>query len=123
MIVGGYFTTFNGAIQQAIGSTDPTTGASDPFAATIVPNYPGCLSDVKDVIISDASGTPTVYVAAEGTGGGCYDGDFAATLSTGTLVWQNDCLGATQTIEIVNGWLYKGSHRTTARTRLAASRR
>jgi hypothetical protein len=23
---------------------------------------------------------------------------------------QNDCLGATQTIEIVNGWLYKGSH-------------
>jgi hypothetical protein len=110
VIIGGYFTTFNGAVQQAIGSTDPTTGAIDPFAATIVPNYPGCLSDVKDVIISDASGTPTVYVAAEGTGGGCYDGDFAATVSTGTLVWQNDCLGATQTIEIVNGWLYKGSH-------------
>jgi hypothetical protein len=61
---------------------------------------------VKDIIIS---GT-TAYIADEGTGGGCFDGDWAADVDTGNLIWQNDCLGATQTIEIVNGWLYKGSH-------------
>jgi hypothetical protein len=107
VLVGGYFQTINGVTQNAIGSTDPTTGANDPWAANIVPyNPPGCTSDVKDIVIS---GT-TAYVAAEGTGGGCFDGDFAANVSDGTLVWQNDCLGATQAIEVVNGWLFKGSH-------------
>ncbi len=106
VLVGGDFTTFNGVTQQAIGSTDPTTGASDPWAATIVPNYSGCYSDVKAIVIAGS----TAYIADEGTGGGCFDGDFAATVSTGALVWQNDCLGATQSIAVINGWLYKGSH-------------
>ena len=53
----------------------------------------------------------TAYLAAEGNGGGCFDGDFAVSLgSTDSLAWQNDCLGATQTVEIVNGYLFKGSH-------------
>jgi hypothetical protein len=106
VLVGGYFTQINGVTQQSIGSTDPTTGASDPWASTIVPNYSGCTSDVKDIIIN---GT-TAYIAAEGTGGGCFDGDWAANVSTGALVWQNDCLGATQSLVIINNWLYKGSH-------------
>ena len=106
VIVGGYFTTFNGVTQNAIGSTDPTTGASEPFAATIVPNSGGCSSSVKDVVIS---GT-TAYIAAEGTGGGCFDGDFAANVSDGSLIWQNDCLGATQSLVVINGFLFKGSH-------------
>ncbi len=106
VLVGGYFTQINGVTQQSIASVDPTTGASDAWAATIVPNYPGCMSEVKDIIIS---GT-TAYIAAEGTGGGCFDGDFAANVSDGSLIWQNDCLGATQTVEVVGNWLYKGSH-------------
>ncbi len=106
VLVGGYFTQFNGVTQQSIGSTDPTTGASDPWASTIVPNYSGCLSDVKDIIIN---GT-TAYIAAEGTGGGCFDGDWAANVSDGSLIWQNDCLGATQSLVVINNWLYKGSH-------------
>jgi hypothetical protein len=114
VIVGGYFTEFNGVTQNAIGSTFATTGASDPdFTATIVPNYSGCSSSVKDVIISGAtSGAPAgiAYIAAEGTGGGCFDGDFAVNVSTGSLVWQNDCLGATQSLVLINNWLFKGSH-------------
>jgi hypothetical protein len=106
VIVGGYFTAFNGVTQNAIGSTDPTTGASEPFAATIVPNSGGCSSSVKDVVIS---GT-TAYIAAEGTGGGCFDGDFAANVSDGSLIWQNACLGATQSLVVINGFLFKGSH-------------
>jgi hypothetical protein len=106
VLVGGYFTAINGVRQQSIGSTDPGTGASEPWAATIVPNQTSCVSDVKDIIVSGG----TAYIADEGTGGGCFDGDFAARISDGTLLWQNDCLGATQAIAIVNGWLYKGSH-------------
>ncbi len=127
VIVGGYFTEFNGVTQNAIGSTFATTGASDPdFTATIVPNYSGCSSSVKDVIISAAtSAAPDgiAYIAAEGTGGGCFDGDFAVNVSTGSLVWQNDCLGATQALVLIKAGCSRAPTRTTARTRPAASRR
>jgi hypothetical protein len=106
VLVGGYFTTINGVTQQSIGSTDPSTGANEPWAAAIVPNESGCVSAVKDIVINGS----TAYIAGEGTGGGCFDGDFAASVSNGALVWQNDCLGATQSLAVVNGWLYKGSH-------------
>ena len=113
VLVGGYFTTVGPTSQpqQAIDATDPTTGINQPWAANIVPyNPPACVSDVKDIVISDVSGTPTAYVVAEGTGGGVIDGDFAATVSGGKLLWQSDCLGATQAVEVVGDWLYKGSH-------------
>jgi hypothetical protein len=121
VLAGGYFGTVNGVTQNAIASTDPATGASDPFAATIVPNYSGCGSVVKDIVIGGA--TPAnpagiAYIGAEGTGGGCFDGDFSAnvthpagsSLPDGSLLWQNDCLGATQAIVLINGFLFKGSH-------------
>jgi len=107
VLVGGYFTQINGVTQNAIGSTNPVTGASEKWAATVVPyRPPGCTSSVKDIVISGS----TAYVAAEGTGGGCFDGDFAATVSDGSLIWQNDCLGATQALVVIKDWLYKGSH-------------
>ena len=107
VLVGGYFTEINGVTQNAIGSTNPATGASEKWAATVVPdNPPGCTSSVKDIVVSGG----TAYIAAEGTGGGCFDGDFAATVSNGALVWQNDCLGATQALAVIRDWLYKGSH-------------
>jgi len=108
VLIGGYFSTFNGVTQQAIGSTNPVDGSSEPWAlpSNFVPNYSGCLSQVKSIVISG----DTAYAAAEGTGGGCFDGDFAVKVSDGSLVWQNDCLGATQSLAVVNGWLYKGSH-------------
>src|SRR6266508_6167106 len=36
--------------------------------------------------------------------------DLAARQSDGALVWKNTCLGATQAIEIIRSFLYKGSH-------------
>ena len=106
VLVGGYFSAINGVTQQAIGSTDPATGASEPWAATIVPNRPRCTSAVKDIIVRGGR----AYIANEGTGLGCFDGTWAAKISNGALIWENQCLGATQSIAIVNGWLYKGSH-------------
>jgi hypothetical protein len=125
VVVGGYFNHINGARQNAIGSTNPVTGASEPFAATIVPNFSNgtCSSSVKDVVIGGATRSDPAgiaYIAAEGTGGGCFDGDFAAYVTSpkgakppirdGALIWQNDCLGATQSLVLINGWLFKGSH-------------
>src|SRR6266487_3067816 len=109
VLVGGYFTSFNGVTQQAIGSTDPATGGSATWVLpkNFIPNNSSCVSDVKDIIVNGG----TAYIAAEGTGGGCFDGDFAVNISDGSLVWQSDCLGATQSLVIINGWLYKGSDR------------
>jgi hypothetical protein len=108
VIVGGYFVTLNGDARRGTGSLDPTTGANEPWAsANVLPPHSGsCTSDIKDVTV-DAS---NAYFAAEGTGGGCFDGTFAARISDGALVWKNDCLGATQAVEVVGNFLYKGSH-------------
>jgi hypothetical protein len=111
VLIGGDFTTVSGVPQQAIDSTNPTTGAPEPWAATIEPYNPppftpSCIGQVKDIV---TSGT-TAYISSEGTGNGCFDGDFAANISDGKLLWQNDCLGATQSVAVVSGWLYKASH-------------
>lgn len=105
VLIGGYFTSANGVTQQAVASTDPTSGASDPMV-NVVPNNSRCSSSVKDIVVSGNA----AYIAAEGTGGGCFDGDFAVNISTGALLWQNTCLGATQALAIIGDWLYKGSH-------------
>ena len=109
VLLGGYFQTINGVTQNAAGAVNPTTGRVNVrWRANIVPWRPGkCTSTVKDIVISGR----TAYLAAEGNGGGCFDGDFAVRLgATDSLAWQNDCLGATQALEVVRGWLFKGSH-------------
>jgi len=113
VLLGGYFQTINGVAQNAAGAVDPAVGATTvPWRANIVPwNPPNCTSAVKTIVISGS----TAYLGAEGTGGGCFDGDFAVKLGTGaqptdTLAWHNDCLGATQALVVIDGSLFKGSH-------------
>ncbi len=119
VLLGGYFTSFNGVSQNSIGATDTATGTASYNIPAILPNDGSCVSNVKDIIISPATGSNpggTAYIAAEGTGGGCFDGDYSVNLSgsgasvNDTLNWQNDCLGATQSLVIINGYLFKGSH-------------
>jgi hypothetical protein len=74
-----------------------------------VPDSSSCYPPaVKAIVISGG----TAYLGSEGTGGGCFDGDFAVKLTpTGdSLAWQNDCLGATQALVVIDGYLFKGSH-------------
>ena len=124
VIAGGYFNQADGVTQSPDGTTpynkaiiiggigSATPGALEPFPAdSIVPVgtdqvNDGCVSDVKDIVVAGGD----VYLADEGTGGGCFDGTWAAHLADGTLKWENQCLGATQTIEVVGDYLYKGSH-------------
>jgi hypothetical protein len=112
VLVGGYFSQFNGAPQQAVIDTDATTGAAN-ILHSIEPNQSGCTSTVKDIIVGSVTAqnpAGIAYIASEGTGGGCFDGTWAANIATGALIWQSDCLGATQALVIINNWLYKGSH-------------
>ncbi|HTW20406.1 MAG TPA: LamG domain-containing protein [Mycobacteriales bacterium] len=107
LLVAGDFNTLAGQSEHAIGSLDPTTGAPETWLSnTILPNTPTCNSDGTDVYIN---GT-VAYVAGEGAQPGCYDGDFAANVSDGSLVWNSPCEGATQALMMVDGVLYKGSH-------------
>ena len=105
---GGKFEFVNGQAHHAIAALDAATGSLLPFSAetAIPPVSSTCVSSVKD-LVTDAT---TVYSANEGNGGGCFDGTFAANVSDGTLKWKNTCLGATQSVEVIGSWLYKGSH-------------
>ncbi|WP_344210883.1 LamG domain-containing protein [Kribbella sancticallisti] len=106
--VGGNFSTMNGTARWSVASLDPIDGSLQVFpAASAVPNpAPGCTSRVKDI---ETSGD-RVYFANAGDGGGCFDGTWAAEVASGNLLWKNNCLGATESVTVVNGWLYKGSH-------------
>ena len=109
VLLGGYFQHINGVAQNSAGAVDTVTGTTNvPWGpGNFIPHNSGCQSSVKDIVISGG----TAYFADEGNGGGCFDGDWALTLgSTDTLLWQSPCLGATQALEVVNGFLFKGSH-------------
>jgi hypothetical protein len=109
VLIGGAFDNVNGVLQGGIASLDPTTGALMPWAATGISPRPaqgGCSSVVKDILIS---GT-TAYVTSEGTEPGCWEGAYQANLSDGTLIWNQQCLGGSQGIELIAGWIYRASH-------------
>ncbi|HEX3924223.1 MAG TPA: LamG domain-containing protein [Streptosporangiaceae bacterium] len=111
VLVGGYFGTINGVTEPGAGAVDPSTGTTtEPWGANIVPDTSSCNPPaVKDIIINSG----IAYLSSEGTGGGCFDGDYAVSLNLSQgdpLLWQNDCLGATQALVIINGYLFKGSH-------------
>ena len=109
LYVAGAFTSYNGdATYHAAASVDPATGAIIPFpAVSAIPVPSQFCSSVSKVVITDGS---KVYFGNEGTGGGCFDGTFAASLTDGSLVWKNQCLGATQGIALLNNRLYVASH-------------
>ena len=108
VFVGGPFSTINGKDHYSLAMTNNTTGAAYamPAAAAIPKPTSTCTTRVKDI---DTLGTK-VFVSNGGDGSGCYDGVLAADASTGQLLWQNKCLGATEAIKAIGNWVYKGSH-------------
>ncbi|MEV0802851.1 fibronectin type III domain-containing protein [Kribbella sp. NPDC050281] len=108
VFVGGGFSELNGEDHWALAMVNPTTGAVfDLPAADAIPEpSPDCMSRVRDIDTADGR----VFVANAGSGIGCYDGVLAADETTGKLLWQSHCLGATEAIKVIGNWLYKGSH-------------
>jgi hypothetical protein len=108
VFAGGPFAKIGGASHYSLVALNTTTGAALPFpAASAIPTPTlTCTTRVKDIDTNGAN----VYVSNGGDGKGCYDGTLAANISTGKLIWQNKCLGATEAIKSIGSWLYKGSH-------------
>ena len=109
LYLAGGFSSVNGdPSARSAAALDATTGALLPLpAGSVIPvSSPACKSEMKTV----RTDTDSVYFGAEGTGGGCFDGTFAARTSDGSLKWQSQCLGATQGIEVLHGLLYTAEH-------------
>ena len=108
VFVGGPFKKVGGQSHYSLAMVNTTTGGlyAMPAAAAIPPPTAACTSRVKDI---DTLGGK-VFVSNGGDGRGCYDGVLAADASTGKLLWQNKCLGATEAIKAIGEWVYKGSH-------------
>jgi hypothetical protein len=111
VLVGGGFAKINGTNRWALASLGPfpNSGALQAYlGAGAMPNPTDtCVSRVKDI---EAVGD-RIYVAAGGDGAGCFDGTFATEVGgLGKVVWKNYCLGATESVTVVRGWLFKGSH-------------
>jgi hypothetical protein len=108
VFVGGGFVEIGGRSSHSLAMLSAATGAAyDLPAARAIPMLtPQCDSRVKDLEVQGNK----VFAANAGAGIGCYDGVLAADATTGKLIWQSHCLGATEAIKAIGNWLYKGSH-------------
>lgn len=110
--LGGDFNTVNGELHRALALVDATTGANLPQQEKIFPEdcRPGCGAERFSTVKSLVHDGRHVYVGAEGTGRGWFDGTMKLDPTNGTVVWKDNCLGATQAVTVISTTLYVGSH-------------
>lgn len=104
-ILGGDFNTVDGVNSHSLAVVDTSTGA-------LVKAYPTGFIDAtsvtKTIIVDPASNS--FYTGNEGTGTGVFDGRIRFSLTDFNQVWRDNCLGATQSLEVYRTVLYSGSH-------------
>jgi hypothetical protein len=103
ILIGGSFDHVDGQSQHKIGSVDATLGTYQRWDFQPVPST----GWVKTIVIDDAG---NAYAGVESTGGGLFEGTFSAVAATGVKRWLDNCQGATQSIVLIGGYLYVGSH-------------
>ncbi|MFI2297570.1 LamG-like jellyroll fold domain-containing protein [Actinacidiphila glaucinigra] len=102
-VLGGDFDTVGGTGSHALAVVDTDTGAlTRAYPVGFIP----ATSVTKD-LTADAT---AVFTANEGTGGGVFDGRIALNTSDFGQRWRDNCLGATQSVEVYRTVLYSGSH-------------
>jgi hypothetical protein len=103
VVLGGDFFFVNGQNSHGLAVVNADTGAN-------VRNYPVGFIPQRSVIKGLTIDDTGFYAAAEGTGGGVFDGRLAVNLSNYNERWRDTCLGATQDLTIHQGVLYSGHH-------------
>ncbi|TYB43635.1 hypothetical protein [Actinomadura chibensis] len=105
VVIGGKFNTLNGVAPHGLGSvrTD-ATGTNAPWETGLEYIDDSRQSWATDLTTDD----DTVYVSAAGTG--TFDGRLAVDPEGGVLRWIDHCKGGTETISLLGGVLYSGSH-------------
>ena len=99
--IGGAFDYVNGEAVHGLVAVNIETGRPPTF-----PNWIPSRARVKGFDRDENN----FYLAAEGNGGGVFDGRLAATIDTGELLWKDTCLGATQAVLEHRGIVYGASH-------------
>lgn len=108
VIIGGSFTTLNGAPAYGMASIDAASGTALPWAATDRIKTAG----LNGAISSLSTDGTQVYGTGYAFGAGAsFEGTFAADPYTGSINWLNDCLGDTYGSFPQDGVLYSVSHK------------
>lgn len=105
LLVGGTFTTVNGLPNPAMASVDSTTGTPQPWAAQSVG---ACVYSVRGIAVDEAA--DTAYVTSLADAPGCFEGVYRANIADGSVVWQDECAGAGQSVVLLKGQVYFASH-------------
>jgi hypothetical protein len=107
VIVGGQFTTLNGAAAYGMGSLSTATGATLPWAANTTIRAAGANGGITSL---RTDGT-LIYGSAFAFGSGAsFEGTFGADPSTGAITFLNDCHGDTYDVLPMGQVLYSVSH-------------
>lgn len=108
IIIGGSFTTLNGAAAYGMASIDAATGTALPWAATDRIKTAG----LNGAISSLSTDGTQVYGTGYAFGAGAsFEGTFAVDPYSGQINWVNDCLGDTYGSFPQGGVLYSVSHK------------
>ncbi len=109
VVIGGSFTTLNGAAVYGLAAVDPTSGANVAWAATgqikVNSAEAGIVSLTTDGTL--IYGGEFVWVSAAQ---GNLEGRFALNPSDGSIVWVTDCFGDTNAVLPVGGVVYSVGH-------------
>lgn len=106
VVVGGQFSTINGAAVYGMGAVSATTGVSQPWAAN---------STIKDYDNGAIDSLTTDGTLVYGSGwafgtGGSFEGAFALNPADGSIRWLEDCQGDTYDVQPVGPVVYTVSH-------------
>jgi hypothetical protein len=98
--LGGDFFTMNGQSTHSIAVVNGSDGG-------VLRTYPNFVQNTSrtQALVSDG-----VNFYAGNEGSNAFDGRFAVSWATLGQVWRDTCLGAVQTMLIVNGLLFSGHH-------------
>jgi hypothetical protein len=107
VVIGGRFQKLNGATHVGVGAVNATNGAIATWTSAPIPSRIGIHYSYVTNLVTDGT---TVYGSADGEGTHWFDGRFAATLSTGALIWLDNCYGATYGLQVTGKTLYSVGH-------------
>ena len=113
VIVGGSFTSMNGATQLGLGAVNATTGATVPWDATSIVHNSGTKASITSLTNVDGAVYGTGYVFGDGENGfpkGNLEAVFSAQPDSGALNWMADCHGDHYSAWASNGVAYAVGH-------------
>ena len=109
VIVGGHFTTLNGANVYGLGALDATTGATLPFAANSTIRDYGPNAAITSLTADATQVYATGYAYLAQTQGN-FEGTAALDPNTGVIIWVDDCHGDTYGTFPIGQVLYSVGH-------------